>query len=70
MGNVYFDRATGERVVPNDQTTWHRSADWLRPAARTVFEMVAKHSPAGDGASGRRASTRRSTAEPTTRRWR
>ena len=49
MGNVYFDRATGERVVPNDQATWHRSADWLRPAARTIFEMVAKHSPAGDG---------------------
>ncbi len=50
MGNVYYDRATGERVVPNDQSTWHRSADWLRPAARTIFEMVAKHSPAGDGA--------------------
>jgi phosphonoacetate hydrolase len=49
MGNVYFDRSTGERVVPNDQSTWHRSADWLRPSARTVFEMVAKHAPGGDG---------------------
>ena len=47
MGNVYFDRATGERVVPNDQSTWHRSADWLRPDARTIFEMVAKHTPEG-----------------------
>jgi hypothetical protein len=45
MGNVYFDRATGERVVPNDQSTWHRSAEWLRPGARTLFEMVADHVP-------------------------
>jgi phosphonoacetate hydrolase len=40
MGNVFYDRATGERVVPNDESTWHRSAEWLRPAVRTVFEMV------------------------------
>jgi phosphonoacetate hydrolase len=40
LGNVFYDRASGERVVPNDETTWHRSAEWLRPAARTVFEMV------------------------------
>lgn len=45
MGNVYYDRATGEQVVPNDASTWHRSAEWLRPAARTVFEMVAAHCP-------------------------
>ena len=40
MGNVFYDRATGERVVPNNNSTWHRSAEWLRPAVRTVFEMV------------------------------
>ena len=40
MGNVFYDRATGERVKPNDASTWHRSAEWLRPAVRTVFEMV------------------------------
>jgi phosphonoacetate hydrolase len=40
LGNVFYDRATGERVVPNDASTWHRSAEWLRPAVRTVFEMV------------------------------
>ena len=40
MGNVFFDRATGERVVANNSSTWHRSAEWLRPAVRTVFEMV------------------------------
>ncbi len=45
LGNVYYDRSTGERVVPNDVTTWHRSAEWLRPAARTVFEMVGDHVP-------------------------
>lgn len=40
LGNVFFDRATGEQVVPNNSATWHRSAEWLRPAVRTVFEMV------------------------------
>ena len=43
LGNVYFDRPTGERVVPNDETTWHRSAEWLHVHARTVFEMVNDH---------------------------
>ena len=55
---------------PTTQTTWHRSAEWLRPAVRTVFEMVNDHV---DRARARRAppaSTRRSTAGPTTRRWR
>jgi phosphonoacetate hydrolase len=40
MGNVFYDRGTGEQVVANDSATWHRSAEWLRPAVRTVFEMV------------------------------
>jgi hypothetical protein len=43
LGNVFYDRATGERVVPNDASTWHRSGEWLRPGVRTVFEMVAAH---------------------------
>lgn len=43
MGNVYFDRATGERVVPNDESTWHRSSDWLHPGTRTIFEIVNDH---------------------------
>ncbi|MFN8188892.1 MAG: alkaline phosphatase family protein [Nocardioidaceae bacterium] len=43
MGNVYFDRATGEQVVPNDESTWHRSSEWLLPGARTIFEMVSDH---------------------------
>lgn len=54
MGNVYYDRATGERVVPNDESTWHRSSDWLRPGARTIFEMVNDHR--GDGSPMRTAS--------------
>lgn len=49
MGNVYYDRATGETVVPNDESTWHRSAEWLLPAARTIFEMVAERTPPGAG---------------------
>ncbi|MEP7034368.1 MAG: alkaline phosphatase family protein [Dermatophilaceae bacterium] len=47
LGNVFYDRATGERVVPNDASTWHRSAEWLRPAVRTVFEMVNSVVPQG-----------------------
>jgi phosphonoacetate hydrolase len=43
MGNVFYDRATGEQVVPNDASTWHRSGEWLRPAVRTVFSMVGDH---------------------------
>jgi hypothetical protein len=40
LGNVFYDRQTGERVVANNSSTWHRSAEWLRPGVRTVFEMV------------------------------
>lgn len=45
LGNVYYDRRNRERVVPNDASTWHRSADWLRPGVRTVFEQVAAARP-------------------------
>ena len=51
VGNVYRDRSTGARVVPNDSTTWHRSAEWLRPGVRTVFELVAAARPAARTAS-------------------
>ena len=45
IGNVFFDRATGERVVPNDASTWHRSAEWLRPGIATVFERLTASRP-------------------------
>ncbi len=45
VGNVCFDRATGERVVPNDASTWHRWVDWVRPGVDTVFEVVAAAAP-------------------------
>jgi len=48
LGNVFYDRATGERVVPNNASTWHRSAEWLRPAVRTAFEMVNAIVPRAD----------------------
>ncbi len=48
LGNVFYDRETGERVIPNDASTWHRSAEWLRPATRTVFEIVNSVVPQGD----------------------
>ncbi|GAA4346756.1 hypothetical protein GCM10023145_05060 [Angustibacter luteus] len=56
LGNVFFDRATGEQVVPNDATTWHRSGEWLRPGVRTVFEMVHDNVPARIDGSPRTAS--------------
>ena len=48
LGNVYYDRALDEKVVPNNAETWHRSAEWLRPGVRTVFEMVNDHVQQGD----------------------
>ena len=48
LGNVFYDRETGEQVVPNNSSTWHRSAEWLRPAVRTVFEMVNSVVPQGE----------------------
>jgi phosphonoacetate hydrolase len=56
LGNVFYDRETGETVVPNDASTWHRSARWLRAGVRTVFEMVADHVPARPDGSPRTAS--------------
>jgi hypothetical protein len=51
IGNVYYDRDTGQRVVPNDESTWHRSAEWLRPGVVTVFEQVAAARPGAHTAS-------------------
>jgi hypothetical protein len=45
LGNVYYDRELERRVVPNDETTWHRSADWLRPGVATVFETLTAVQP-------------------------
>jgi hypothetical protein len=52
LGNVFYDRGTGERVVANDSATWHRSAEWLRPGVRTVFEMVNSLIPRSGGPLG------------------
>jgi len=51
VGNVYREPASGERVVPNDASTWHRSAEWLRPGVRTVYELVAAARPGAVTAS-------------------
>ena len=40
VNNAFFERATGEQVVPNSAASWHRAADWLRPGVRTVFERL------------------------------
>ncbi len=51
LGNVFYDRQTGSREVPNDASTWHRSAQWLRPGVRTVFEMLSAADPGATSAS-------------------
>jgi hypothetical protein len=43
VNNAFYDRMSGEQVVPNSPTSWHRAMDWLRPGVRTVFERL----PAG-----------------------
>jgi hypothetical protein len=39
LGNVFFDRETGERYLANDASTWHHACDLLRPGVSTVFEV-------------------------------
>ena len=39
VGNVFYDRATGTRLLANDSSTWHRACDLLRPGVRTMFEV-------------------------------
>jgi predicted AlkP superfamily pyrophosphatase or phosphodiesterase len=62
LGNVFFDRATGERVVPNDETTWHRSAQWLRPGVATVFETLTAARPGATSACLNEAVDRGATS--------
>lgn len=45
LGNRFFDRDTARAANANDATTWHRSAQWLRPGVATVFEQVARTRP-------------------------
>lgn len=45
LGNVFYDRRQRRRILANDESTWHRSAEWLRPEVSTVFEMLAWAQP-------------------------
>jgi len=45
LGNVFYDRGRRERINANDESTWHRSAHWLRPGVSTVFEMLCAARP-------------------------
>lgn len=40
VNNAFYDRETGEQVVPNSSDTWHRAMDWLRPGTTTVFQRL------------------------------
>lgn len=45
VGNVYYDRDTEQRVVPNDAATWHRVFELYRPGVQTLFEAVTAARP-------------------------
>ena len=45
VGNVYWDRAEGRRVVPNDAATWHRTGELYRDGVTTLFEAVVAARP-------------------------
>ena len=45
IGNVYYDRDTDQRVVPNDAATWHRVFELYRPGVTTLFEAVTRARP-------------------------
>jgi phosphonoacetate hydrolase len=45
LGNLFYDRGLGLQIPANDESTWHRSADWLRPSVSTVFEMLTRAQP-------------------------
>jgi phosphonoacetate hydrolase len=66
MGNVFYDRQTGEQVVANNSASWHRSAEWLRPAARTVFEMVNGLVPPDSPRTEQRRTEQPPTEQPRT----
>jgi phosphonoacetate hydrolase len=40
VNNAFYDRASGEQVVPNASASWHLATQWLRPGVRTVFERL------------------------------
>jgi phosphonoacetate hydrolase len=45
VGNVYWDRAEGRQVVPNDPATWHRTGELYREGVTTLFEAVTAARP-------------------------
>jgi hypothetical protein len=49
LGNAYHDRRERRTVVTNTGSAWHLASGWMDPAVRTVFDLVAEHTP--DGAS-------------------
>ncbi|MFI7588331.1 alkaline phosphatase family protein [Spongisporangium articulatum] len=62
LGNVFYDRAQRRRILANDETTWHRSAEWFRPSVATVFEMLTRADPDATSACVDEAIDRGATA--------
>ena len=42
LGNAYRERAPRRTVVTNTGSAWHLADSWMRPAAATVFDLVAR----------------------------
>jgi phosphonoacetate hydrolase len=61
LGNVFYDRTSGSQILANDDSTWHRSAEWLRPSVATVFEMLAAAQPGSTSACVNEAIDRGAT---------
>jgi hypothetical protein len=40
VNNAYWDRSTGQRVLANEASTWHRAMEALRPGVPTVFQLA------------------------------
>lgn len=38
--NAFYDRESGEQVVPNSSANWHHAMQWLRPGVRTLWERL------------------------------
>ena len=45
VSNAYYDRTTGQQVLPNSTEWWHRATELLRPGTTTVFQRVAAADP-------------------------
>jgi predicted AlkP superfamily pyrophosphatase or phosphodiesterase len=61
LGNAYRERDERRTVVTNTGSAWHLAEGWMRPAAATVFDLVARADPQASTASVNEAVDRGAT---------